>query len=275
MTTQNKLKILKQLLQYIKINGLENYPTNNPSVIIANHSCLKDIFYLPAALDKPSVSLISPRLIYKEIPDRQELINQYLYSMPIEAHGGKTYSDICLDEASKILQNNISINIFPEGAYIEDSTTIHRGRTGAARILFDARENGINVNLVPVAIKINNPNIDLDNYAFNHQDDVEIIILPQIPYGNEFDKFISSQNQEQKNEALHSIIDKGMQNISETLNKKYIPEYIELFPKGNVIFEDGNTIPIEQAQNYQYINKYKTQLQQRSKQLINEIKNTK
>lgn len=274
MTTQNKLEILKQLLQYIKIKGLENYPKDEPSIIFANHSCLKDIFYLPAALDKPSVSLISPRLIYKRIPDRQELIDKYLYAMPIEAHGGKTYSDICLDEASNILQNNINLNIFPEGAYIEDNKTVHRGRTGAARILFNAYNNGIKANFIPVSINILNPNSDLDNYEFTPTD-IEITLLPQIPYENEFDKFISSQNQEQKNEALHSIIDKGMENISKTLNKIYIPEYIELIPKGNVIFENGNTIPIEQAQNYQYINKYKTQLQQRSKQLIKEIKNTK
>ena len=109
----NKLDELKKLKNdLIKVNGLENIDNKIPSIIISNHNCLMDIFYLPLVLNNEIVSLISPRLIYKKIENRQETVNKYLYAMPIEAHGGKTYSNICINKATELLNNNISLNIF-------------------------------------------------------------------------------------------------------------------------------------------------------------------
>ena len=72
----------------LNVYGIENYPKNGPNIFIANHNCLMDIFYLPAALPNATVNLISSRLIYKNENLRKELVKNLLYSMPIEAHGG-------------------------------------------------------------------------------------------------------------------------------------------------------------------------------------------
>ena len=102
----NKLEALKKLRDElnVEINGLENLNSDSPNVFIANHNCLKDIFYLPMSLPMETVSLISSRLIYKPDKKRQEMVEKYLYAMPIEAHGGSRYSEICLSRVQNILR---------------------------------------------------------------------------------------------------------------------------------------------------------------------------
>jgi len=108
---KNKLIQLKEMLN-LEIEGRENFPTDAPSVVIANHNCLKDIFYVPAALPNNSVSLISSRLVYKNIKERKKAIHDLLYPMPIEAHGGGGYAEICLKYAAKLLRNGCTLSIF-------------------------------------------------------------------------------------------------------------------------------------------------------------------
>ena len=146
---KTKLEELKELRDQlnISINGLNNYQVGEPNLIICNHNCLMDIFYLPSVLPEETVSLVSARLMYKKDPERKKMVNRYLNAMPIEAHGGRLYSSLCLKYATELLCNNISLNIFPEGAYVPENI-IYRGRTGASRILFYARKNGIKPNLI-------------------------------------------------------------------------------------------------------------------------------
>ena len=135
----------------LQIQNKENYPNDAPSIIITNHNQLMDIFYVPAAINDYIVSLISARLVYKNDKKRLEMVNNYLNAFPIEAHGGPVYSGLCLKYAEEILENNIRLNIFPEGAYIDDKENVYRGRTGAARILFNQLQKGKQVYFLPLA----------------------------------------------------------------------------------------------------------------------------
>ena len=99
MSKLEELKKLKEQLQ-LEIVGKNNIPSDAPSVIISNHNRLMDIFYLPFAFDEDIISLVSARLVYKQDQDRLSYINKYLNAFPIEAHGGKTYSNIPLPKAS-------------------------------------------------------------------------------------------------------------------------------------------------------------------------------
>ena len=268
----SKLEKLRQIKERINIevNGRDYCDNKKVNIFVANHNCLKDGFYLPMALDKDISSLISSRLIYKDIKERKKLVNECLYALPIEAHGGSVYLDICLQAGIKMIESGIDISIFPEGAYIEDDI-IHRGRTGAIRILFNAVTDKVDVNLIPVAIDVDKENTDLDSYSF-HDDKVVVSFLEPIEYMADYEKYMSTSNLETKNECLHSVMDTSFRNIAEALQKKYDNTYIELFPKNNVIFSNGVVLPTDLAQSSYYTERYKYEVDSKVKQYIKEIK---
>lgn len=271
----SKLDELKELREKLNITvvGENNYPYDEPCVIVSNHNCLMDIFYLPSVINEDLVSMVSARLAYKK-GDRLEVINKYLNAFPCEAHGGRIYSNLGLENASKILQEGISINIFPEGAYIPDNTIVNRGRTGASRILFNARDNGVKANLVPIAINIKSEIKDLDNYNPN-SDEVEIVISEPVNYEKEYELYKSTTNPEFHNELYHNVVDYAMIYAATSIDKKYIHEYIELTPKGNVMFANGETVNTDEAQNRSYINQYEAELRERKNMLIKSLKYNK
>jgi 1-acyl-sn-glycerol-3-phosphate acyltransferase len=268
----NKLEQLKKLRDElgIVVNNLDNYPIDEPAIVIANHNCLMDIFYLPMALPNESVSLVSARLMYKREKERQQMVNEYLYPMPIEAHGGKAYSDMCLKYASDIVTNDISVNIFPEGAYVEENV-IYKGRTGASRILFDAKEKGKNAYFIPVAINVKNDNLDMDSYSLSNGNQVEISILEPINCDDFYYAYTHSNDTEDRNKALHMPVDIGMMEIARVLKREYVDEYIRLRPKGNVIFDNGSVVDTIDAQDDKYITYYSDSLETQSKKLIKSL----
>ena len=262
---QKMLNELKAKLQ-ISIKGLENYE-GEPALFISNHNCLKDIFYLPLAIPKDCISLISPRLIFKKDIERQATVSKYLYAMPVEAHGGPLYANMCLESASTLLSQGFNLNIFPEGAYIDDQNHVYKGRTGASRILFASRKLNPSVTLIPVSIAISQSNSDLDNFVFSSTDIVQIEILPPINYEECYYNYLQSGTKEEKNALLHQVIKEGMQQIALSLNREYVDEYIKLNPKGNVMFADGQKIPLDQSCQSSYLTKYQQDLTNRTQKL--------
>ena len=266
---ENLLRFRKSIK--MDVYGLENIPDNGVCIFIANHNCLMDIFYLPAALKNDCVSLISPRLMYKKDISRQDTVKRLLYSMPIEAHGGTKYAQMCLEQAVSILCSGIDVAIFPEGAYIEPNNNIFKGRTGASRILFDAKSKGIDINFIPVAIEVISNNLDLDNYNVC-DDKINIYILDKVDYEKDYTKYIESNEKSVKNMALHSVVELGMKSIAKALNKVYCDDYIVLRPKKNVIFRDGSTVDTYLAQECKYLKKYEDELLERKKEILDILK---
>ena len=264
----SKLENLRRLRDKINLIVKGKVETKN-NIFVSNHMCLLDTLYVPCALDQDVVSLTSSRLVYKQLP-RQEKVETYLNAFPIEAHGGKIYSDLCLKYATDILKNGIDLNLFPEGAYIEDNTIVTRGRVGAARLLFDIRDRGIKYNIIPVSVDQKDKILDLDSFDVN-DNVVEVQILNPVDYEEEYYDYLNA-NDSEKRELYHKVIDKCMTGIAKATNKRYTGEYIELFPKGNVIFSNGEVIDKEIAQNQEYIQRYENELKERSKRFIYELK---
>lgn len=78
-----RLQELREKLNFI-VEGLENYPRDDrPIYFIANHSCLMDIFYLSMAVPNNQVMVVSNRIVYKPIKEKQEIVNKYLYTLPL------------------------------------------------------------------------------------------------------------------------------------------------------------------------------------------------
>lgn len=221
----NKLDELKKLGSQVNliVKNLDNYPKGETNVLVSNHNCLMDIFYLPMSLPEEIVSLISARLVYKNENNRKKIVNKYLYAMPIEAHGGSIYVNMCLEQAIKILENGKSVNIFPEGAYVYDKK-IFRGHTGASRLVYNTRDNGQRINLVPVSIYVSRNN-DLDSYN-EVGDNIEVNILPSINYEEAYYNYKHSQTKEEMNTFLHQPIDIAMQSIANNLGLPYDENYI-------------------------------------------------
>lgn len=263
----NKLEELRELRKQVNlvVKTPENYPKNEINVLISNHNCLMDIFYLPSVLPEEIVSLISARLVYKNENDRKNIVNKYLHTFPIEAHGGSIYTNMCLEQAIKFLERGKSVNIFPEGAYVPDRK-IFRGHTGASRIIYNAKNNGKKVNLVPVSIYVSRTD-DLDNYN-KVGDNVEITILEPIDYEDAYYNYRNAQNKEEKNIFLHQPIDIAMQCIAGSLGIPYDDNYIELRSKGNVMFADGSVVDVNTAQNDEFVSRYKEELNDRALSLL-------
>ena len=78
----DELRELREKLN-ISVNGLENIKENKSAILVSNHSCLMDIFYVPCVIDKDIISLISSRLMYKNDTLRKNVVNKYLNGFPI------------------------------------------------------------------------------------------------------------------------------------------------------------------------------------------------
>jgi hypothetical protein len=118
--------------------------------------------------------------------------------------------------------------------------------------------------IIPVAIEIISNNcFNLDTYIPNYTDIINIYILEPISYDKYFFQYMDTTDVTIKNNLMHDVMDKGMNNIADKLNKSYIKKYIELFPKNNVIFSNGTKIDSGTAQNKYYINIYKAELEKR------------
>lgn len=57
----NKLEELKKLRNQVNliIKNVDNYPKGEINVLVSNHNCLMDIFYLPMSLPEEIISFIS------------------------------------------------------------------------------------------------------------------------------------------------------------------------------------------------------------------------
>lgn len=265
-----KLQELKERLNFI-IEGLENYPEGDrPIYFIANHSCLMDIFYLSMAVPDNQVMVVSNRIVYKPIKEKQETVNKYLYTLPLEPTG-KKYADITINAASRILESGINLSIFPEGVY-NDRTAITRGRTGMARILFDTCKKGINPYLVPIAIDVDTEDNTLDRYKICEEDKVTVKILEPIDYEYLIKDYICSDNRDEKNAILHEVTDTGMINIANALGVPFTGAYKPAIPKDNIMFQDGSTIPLEAAGLDVNINRFQEEIDNRTQRLVRVLK---
>lgn len=89
-------------------------------------------------------------------------------------------------------------------------------------------------------------------------------MLDPIDYTDTYYDYKNSSSFEEKNANLHKIIDIGI----ESLNREYVDPYIELYPKGNVIFENGEKIDTTTANQDIYVSSYKQSIEERIKLLI-------
>lgn len=255
----------------ITIDGIENYPYDDePTLVIANHSCLMDIFYLAMAVPEPHVSVISSRVLYKNEYPRKDIVNSSLYAMPLEPMGG-IHSKIAMKAMSEILGEGVSLSIFPEGIY-NNRKLISRGRTGVARILAGAVSKGVLPHYVPVAIDVRSNNRDLNSIVPSEEDEIHIQILEPQNYERLMWLFYRAQDFDERNALLHQMVDLGMQEIADALDVDFSGQYINVSPKENVMYQDGSVLSFEEAKLEENIEKYRDEVMTRARHLVKKLR---
>lgn len=250
-----------------RVSGLENIDKSVPTIFISNHTYLMDIFFLNQILDDEIATAVSSRLMFKNEPDRQSLINQYINPMPIEVHAGKTYVEMSLEYLTNLLLEGINFNIFPEGAYLDPSNKIYKGRTGCTRVLFSAKEKGQHVNLVPVAINVLSDINDLDSLDLG-TNKVDITILKPIDYEECFNQYLETRDKR----FLHGPIEQSMQMISAELQKIYVPEYIHLRARKSILTCTGVEKSFDEMQTEESKIDFENFLNSHTNELIRKLK---
>lgn len=230
----------------LNVTGIENYTINSPSLIVANHTCIKDIFAVPAALPEACQIVLSARLMWKrnnfENYLRRLTIEESLYGIPLEVHGGDKRLRVGMEMAKKALMDGWPVVIFPEGAYTNDHQ-VTRGRTGASQILFEARQAGLKANLIPISIDNQPAAIDLDDFMPNGSS-ININISKPIDYDEFYARYQNTDNFDEKRQALHAPIDIAMKSIARIIKQPYVDSYIKLNPRSTIVLESGEEISL-------------------------------
>jgi 1-acyl-sn-glycerol-3-phosphate acyltransferase len=162
------------------ITGKGNIPTSGPAILVANHVSAGDTYLLPA--------LISRRLTFPAKAEafsgtgvRGAVMKWFLEGigmLPLDRSGGRA-SATSMTDVLGVLERGDLLGIFPEGTRSPDGR-LHKGKTGVARLVLQARVPVIPVGMVdtqfhrmpvlgvPVlrrpGIRIGTP-MDFDRYA--------------------------------------------------------------------------------------------------------------
>jgi len=233
----------------ISVVGIDNFSTDTPTVIVANHTSLCDIFSVPHALPEAAQIVLSSRLMWKrstpQTAERRKLIEESLYGIPLEVHGGNRRHEIGLAMARSALHENWPVIIFPEGAYTGNKE-VTKGRTGAVRVLFETREEGTEAQLLPVGINTSVGVESLDSLTAS--DPVTITIGEPIDYTKAYEQYIKAKDNSIKRQALRSATEIAMRSIASLVHQPYIDEYIPIRPRSTVILESGEEVPVNEPE---------------------------
>ncbi len=115
----------------VKVEGLDNVPTDGPAILCPNHTSVIDSFMMP---------LVLPRRItfVGKAEYMDDWKTKYLFPamgmIPIDRGGGKA-AVRALNTAARVLERVELFGIYPEGTRSRDGK-LHKGHTGAARLAF-------------------------------------------------------------------------------------------------------------------------------------------
>ena len=130
------------LLWRVRVEGLENVPTEGPVILAANHQSFCDSFFLPLVVKR--------RVTYVAKAEYFDCWKTAWFfraagQIPMNRSGGDA-SQRALDTATGVLQAGGVLAIYPEGTRAPD-TRLHKGKTGVARLSV-----GCGVPIVPVGL---------------------------------------------------------------------------------------------------------------------------
>ncbi|RMW97873.1 MFS transporter [Allofranklinella schreckenbergeri] len=141
--------VLTHLVYRFRVRGREHIPAQGPAVLACNHVSFVDAILLMAASPRPIYFLMDARIF--KIP-----VLGYVFRMaraiPIAPQKDDPQAfEAAFAQATQVLRNGDLLGIFPEGAITRDGQ-LQRFRRGIQKIVADARAQGLDVPIVPMAL---------------------------------------------------------------------------------------------------------------------------
>ena len=128
------LKPIMRALYSIRVEGLENVPTEGAAIIAANHLSFLDSFFIPLVVRRRKVTYLAKGDYFTSW--KTAWFFNMVGQIPIDRSGGQK-SEQALNTALSVLKEGKLLGIYPEGTRSPDGR-LHRGRTGAARLAMAA-----------------------------------------------------------------------------------------------------------------------------------------
>ena len=128
-------------------DGLAHIPATGPAVLASNHLSAADSLFLPCVVPRPITFLAKAEYFLGEgLKGRlTAAFFRGIRQIPVERGNGRAALN-ALDIALRVLGDGELFGIYPEGTRSPDGR-LHRGHTGVARIVLDAK-----VPVIPVAM---------------------------------------------------------------------------------------------------------------------------
>jgi 1-acyl-sn-glycerol-3-phosphate acyltransferase len=140
-STVNRV-ILANKFAAMEIEGAENIPKNQGFMLVSNHSARWDGLLVYNLINRPSNFLVHPN----ELRGFQGAVMKSMGGFP-----ASTQFDLQAHIEGQ-LRKGEGVVIFPEGDIYRDGVT-HPFKSGAARFALNAVRSGLEVPIVPIAIK--------------------------------------------------------------------------------------------------------------------------
>jgi 1-acyl-sn-glycerol-3-phosphate acyltransferase len=124
--------ILTPILRFlfrVRVEGLENLPTDGAAILASNHVSFSDSVFLPLVLRRRLTFVAKAE--YFDDP-KTAWIFRALGQIPIKREGGSA-SQGALDAATEVLEAGGLFGIYPEGTRSPDGR-LYKGHTGVARL---------------------------------------------------------------------------------------------------------------------------------------------
>ena len=136
-----------RLLNRPQVEGLENIPTEGPALLAGNHLSIADWLFVPLAVPRRISYLAKSE--YFTSPGLSGKAQKFFYTqtgqVPVYRTGGDA-ATAALNTAKGLLAEGRLVGMYPEGTRSPDGR-LYRGRTGLARLAFEA-----NVPIIPVGV---------------------------------------------------------------------------------------------------------------------------
>jgi 1-acyl-sn-glycerol-3-phosphate acyltransferase len=154
----------------MRVEGLENWPSEGPVVLVANHVTNFDVFPIQFALPRPIFFMGKAELFKNPLMDS---VLRNLSGFPVNRGENDQWA---MRHAAKVLAHGQMLGMFPEGTRSK-GRGLKFAKTGSARLAIEAH-----CPILPLAI------IGSDQFfkRFPHRTRVQITLLPPlIPRPNE------------------------------------------------------------------------------------------